>query len=124
MPRTAVVFFAESDGSCPVLQWLDGLPSKVQDKCVVRVERLQQLGHELRRPEADILRDGIHELRVRYGNVNYRLLYFFHKGIAVISHGLKKEATVAERQIELAVARKNSFARNPLLHTYEEAGNG
>jgi hypothetical protein len=29
MPQTDVVFFAEDDGSAPLLAWLDGLPAKV-----------------------------------------------------------------------------------------------
>lgn len=64
MPRTKVVFYREADGSVPVLEWFDGLPTKAQDKCRVRIQRLAELGHELRRPEADVLRDGIYELRV------------------------------------------------------------
>lgn len=77
MPETEVLIFAEDDGSAPLLVWLDGLPSKVQDKCLVRIERLREVGHELRRPAADSLRDGIHELRVRFLRVRYRMLYFF-----------------------------------------------
>ena len=50
MPVTTVVFFADEEGACPLLVWLDWLPSKVQDKCIVRIERLAELGHELRRP--------------------------------------------------------------------------
>lgn len=87
MPQTQVVFFAADDGSVPLLEWMDGLQAKVQNKCIVRIERLAELGHELRRPEADLLRDGIYELRVRAGNVHYRILYFFHEGQAVLSHG-------------------------------------
>jgi phage-related protein len=83
-------------GGCPtvpVLDWLDRLPAKVQDKCRVRIERLRDLGHELRRPEADYLRDGIYELRVGFRGMNYRMLYFFHgKVAAVLAHGLVKEA--------------------------------
>ncbi len=56
MPRTEVVFYAEDDGTCPLLDWMDGLPQKAQDKCIVRIERLGEMGHELRRPEADFLR--------------------------------------------------------------------
>ncbi len=63
MTETEVVIYASEDGSAPLLDWLDVLPRKVQDKCLVRIERLGQMGHELRRPEADSLRDGIHELR-------------------------------------------------------------
>lgn len=59
MPKIAVVFYQEVAGTVPVLDWLDRLPAKAQDKRRVRIERLRDLGHELRRPEADYLRDGI-----------------------------------------------------------------
>src|SRR3989337_664454 len=102
MAKTSVVFYQEDPNNVPVLKWLDRLPFKVQDKCRVRIERLRDLGHELRRPEADYLRDGIYELRVRLGTTNYRILYFFHGRIAaVLAHGLIKEGEVPPRDIEL-----------------------
>ncbi len=64
MPKTKVVFYQEDDGSVPVLEWLDTLPQKAQDKCFVKIERLAELGYELRRTEADFLRDKIYELRI------------------------------------------------------------
>jgi hypothetical protein len=64
MPKISVVFYQEDTNAVPVLDWLDRLPAKAQDKCRVRIERLRDLGHELRRPEADYLRDGIYELRI------------------------------------------------------------
>jgi hypothetical protein len=63
MPRISVVFYQEDAQTVPVLDWLDRLSAKAQDKCRVRIERLRDLGHELRRPEADYLRDGIYEFR-------------------------------------------------------------
>jgi hypothetical protein len=121
MPRTAVVFYQEEDGSVPVLEWLDGLSAKVQDKCRVRIERLCDLGHELRRPEADLLRNGIHELRVGLRGVNYRMLYFFHGNrAAVLTHGLIKEQAVPPTEIEQAIVRKKKFEANPVRHTYRE----
>jgi hypothetical protein len=120
MPKTEVVFFAEDDGSAPFLDWLDWQDEKVQDKCLVKIERLAELGHELRRPEADDLRDGIYELRVRHRNVNYRMLYFFNERAAVISNGLTKEDVVPDQDIDLAVLRKATFARNRQRHTYKE----
>jgi hypothetical protein len=120
MPRADVVFFKEDDGSVPVLTWLDSLQPKVLDKCVVRIERLRELGHELRRPEADYLRDGIYELRVGLHHVNYRILYFFHgRTAAVLAHGLVKEGAVPPKEIERAIERKRRFEGNPKLHTYE-----
>ncbi len=120
MPETKVVIFAAANNSAPLLEWLDTQPQKVQDKCLVRIERLEEMGHELRRPEADFLRDGIHELRVRHGNVNYRMLYFFHEKEAVISHGLTKESSVPDREIEKAIGNKTKFSANTTMHTYKE----
>ena len=121
MPRTKVVFYRDEDGSVPILEWLDGVPSKVIAKCRVRIERLQEVGHELRRPEADVLRDGIHELRVGFHGRNYRILYFFHENVAaVLSHGLVKERAVPTAEIDRAVERKKRFSKNPKQHTYEE----
>lgn len=120
MPKTRVIFYADADGSCPVLEWLDTQPAKVQDKCYVRVERLADLGHELRRPEADLLRDGIYELRVSFRRMQYRILYFFHEGAAVLAHGLVKESKVPPTDLDRAERRRAAFAKNPLAHTYRE----
>jgi phage-related protein len=121
MPKTKVVFFKEDDGTVPTLEWLDYLPKKALDKCRVRIERLEALGHELRRPEADLLRDGIYELRVGLQHVNYRMLYFFHgRNAAVLSHGLVKEAEVPPKEIDKAIERKRKFEKNPKAHTHEE----
>src|SRR3989442_14863510 len=107
MPKIKVVFYKEDDGSVPILDWLDSLQERVLDQCTVRIERLAELGHELRRPQADLLREGLYELRIGLGHVNYRILYFFHqRGAAVISHGITKEDKVPAREAERAVARK------------------
>ncbi len=120
MPTTRVVFFADRDG-CPILDWLDGLPKKIQAKARVRIERLAELGHALRRPEADYLRDGIYELRWRFQSVNYRILYFFHgKEVAVLSNGLTKEDRVPSQEMESAVRRKVLFEADPADFTYAE----
>ena len=109
MPQTEVVIFAAEDGSSPLLAWLDGLQVKAQDKCMVRIERLAERGHELRRPEADYLHDDIYELRVRHGNLHHRILYFFHQGRAILSHGCTKEDVVPPVEIDRAITNKNSF---------------
>jgi len=120
MSVTTLVFFMDEDGVCPLLVWLDRLPAKVQDKCIVRIERLAERGHELRRPEADFLRDGIYELRASFQSVNYRMLYFFPQQTAVISHGLTKEKEVPDREIELAIRHRELFEKDPAKYTYEE----
>lgn len=88
----------------------------------MRIERLKELGHELRRPEADYLRDGIYELRVSLQGINYRMLYFFHGNVAaILSQGLVKETAVPPVEIDRAVERKQRFEQNPELFTYREA---
>ncbi len=108
MAQTEVFFYREpKDDSVPLLQWLEDLPMKVQAKCVERIDRLGEMGHELRRPEADFLRDGIYELRASYQGVHYRMLYFFAgKAVVVVSHGLTKKREVPPREISQALERK------------------
>jgi phage-related protein len=119
MPRTNVVFFREEDGAVPLIRWLDELPSKVQVKCLVRLKRLEDLGHELRRPEADLLRDGVHELRVGLQGIHYRILYFFHgQDAVVISHGLTKERRVPPAEIDAALERKTRYEADPGRYTF------
>ena len=123
MPATEVIMFQERDGTVPLIAWLDKLPQKVQDKCLVKIQRLEEKGYELHRPEADSLRDGIHELRVAFRGMQYRMLYFFHGQQAIISHGLKKESVVPSQQIDLAIGRRARFESDHMKHTYRETGN-
>jgi phage-related protein len=120
MPKTEVIIFAKEGGSSLLLEWLDQMPPKVQDKCIVKIERLAELGHELRRPEADYLRDGIYELRVTFRSINYRILYFFHGRQAILSHGLIKESEVPPNEIDFAISRRKLFETDPSKHTYED----
>ncbi len=102
-----VFLYRDEQGAIPLVDWLDGLPAKVKDKCTDRIDRLVELGNELRRPEADFLRDGIYELRATYQGVQYRILYFFSgKAVVVLSHGLTKEKEVPKREIDRAIERK------------------
>ena len=122
MPKTRVLLYREEDGSVPFLEWFATLPARAQDRCRVRIERLSALGHELRRPEADYLRDGIYELRAAVSGLQYRMLYFFQgRAAAVISHGLIKEQAVPPREIDRAVRFKARFEGDPVKHTHGEA---
>ena len=115
---TEVIMYAEN-GVSPVLEWMAELDEKVQEKLRRLVLMLEQDGHLLRRPIADILRDGVYEMRTRHGNVNFRLLYVFHgRGIAIVAHGCTKERRVKPKEIDLAIIRYQRFAANPTAHTF------
>ena len=116
-----IVFFRDEKGIAPFLAWFDDLPERAKVQCRARLDLLAGLGHRLRRPAADYLRDGIHELRVRAGRVQYRVLYFFHGRQAVITHGITKhESEVPAIEIERARRRRLTFESDPARHTHQE----
>ena len=129
MPQSKVIFYQEEE-EVPVLDWLKSLlkqDRKGYAKCVARISQLAELGHELRRPSADYLRDGIHELRAKHRNVQYRILYFFHgQNVAILAHALIKEGSpVPSLDIDRAINRKELFEKDPDKYTYtEETENG
>jgi phage-related protein len=123
LPATNVIFYCDRNGRAPVLDWFTELrrrDKKGWANCVARVEQLKQMGHELRRPSADYLRDGIYELRAKKGHVQYRILYFFHgQNAAVLGHAIiKDQAAVADIDIERALNRKRDFELDPKQRTY------
>lgn len=120
MPPTRVFIYCDAGGDSPVLNWLEDLRRenpRALDACIARVRLLAADGHELRRPYADFLRDGVYELRAKVGRVNYRLLYFFHgRNIAIVAHGLTKEREVPAVDIDRALERKRLYEQNPQKH--------
>ena len=117
-----VIFYREEEGSTPILDWFDRPPQEARVQCIGKIELLKARGHELRRPHADYLRDGIHELRAKSQGVNYRMLYFFHgRQAVVLSHGVTKQrAAVPPIEIERAKHRKRAFVDEPQRHTHKE----
>lgn len=123
MPETTGYFYQEN-GIAPVKVWLEELQRQDRKgfaKCAARLQELFQYGYELRRPAADILRDGIYELRAKNGHVQYRILYFFHgRNVVILANALIKEgAAVPVTEIERAIRRRETFLKAPTKHTFE-----
>jgi len=119
MPLTSVLIFADPEGS-PFLRWVDSLPEKALNKCIIRIERLERLGIELTCTECVPVQHGILMLPMTVGGAGYAILYFFHEDKAVLLHGCTHQTGVATADIALARERKESFLKNPALHTYQE----
>ena len=123
MPKTRLLLYKEKDGRSPLFEWLDRLERReptAYAKCVAKMRLLSEFGHELRRPAAAPVGDGIHELRIRAGRVNYRILYFHHgRQVVVLTLGLTKERRLAKADVERAVRARNRFRRDPGAHTLE-----
>jgi phage-related protein len=122
VPTTTIIFCCEEDSSAPFLDWFGRLPEKAKVQCRARLGLLADQGHQLRRPAADYLRDGIYELRAKAGRIQYRMLYFFHgRQAVVISHGItKQESAVPPIEIERARRRRQAFEAAPPRHTHTE----
>ena len=122
MPKTDIVIYQNEDGSIPLFEWFDDLSQKVVDKCIVKIELLEEFGYDLRRPHCDSLEEGIYELRAKLKRVNYRILYFFEgKNAVIVSHGCTKEKKVPKSEINKAIRHRNNYIQNPRAHTYKGA---
>ena len=64
------VVYQDGPGDAHVLDRLmeiDRRDRKARMKCQAAIQRTQAMDHELRRPQADMLREGVYEPRVRVG---------------------------------------------------------
>lgn len=120
MPETEVKIYREDDGTVPLRLWLDSLDRKSQERCLAALLALGRHGHDLRRPHVENLGDGIHELRVKSGRVNLRMLYAFQgREAVVVSHGFAKERIIPPKEIALAKERIAKFKADPKRHTFQ-----
>lgn len=106
-----IVFYKTPRGDTPFESFLDGHGEKVRAKFIKLLEVLKEHGPNLKRPYADMLRDGIRELRVGYGGEACRALYFFVVGdVIVVTHAfIKKTGKVPAEEIDRALRRKADF---------------
>jgi len=122
MPNTEVRVFQDSEGKSEFNEWLVATVRrrKLRSKCLAMIFQLASHGNELRRPSADFLRDGVYELRFKYSNVNYRILYgFIGRSIAIVSHVTTKLDKVANKDIDIAVQRLMAAKESPETYTVE-----
>ncbi|MBI4064552.1 MAG: type II toxin-antitoxin system RelE/ParE family toxin [Elusimicrobia bacterium] len=105
-----IIFYTTAQGDCPVREFLEELDAKPRTKILRFFDHLEQMGPDLPRPYADTLRDKIRELRVPYGRLQWRILYFFEGKRIVLTQGfLKKTQAVPEEEIERALRRMKDW---------------
>ncbi len=72
-----ILFCDEIELACPVTNFINQCSPKHQVKILRLLSLLEEQGPVLPRPYADILHDGIHELRFTLSRDKVRVLYFF-----------------------------------------------
>lgn len=105
-----IEFYVADNGKCPMDEFLDGLIPKQRAKVERWFEQLEIYGPNLPRPYADMLVSPIRELRIQFGNLNFRVLYFIHRKIVLLTHGiLKKTGPVMQNEIDRAMRYMNDW---------------
>ena len=100
-----IVFCDEQVSACPVAEFIDECPPKHQVKIMRFLSLLEEMGPTLPRPYADVLKDGIHELRMTLSGSHIRLLYFFcYEKFIVLYHAFAKNTQKVPDKFIQAVA--------------------
>ncbi|HLF18195.1 MAG TPA: type II toxin-antitoxin system RelE/ParE family toxin [Candidatus Omnitrophota bacterium] len=80
------------------------LSLKEQFKIVAYFNELRIQGHNLRRPMADYIGDGIYELRPRHNRIFY---FFFLRDNVILLHAIRKKTdSIPQGDLDLCLKRK------------------
>ena len=110
----SISFFRDVDGTEPVKDYLENLKQKERDKAFVYIQMLSRNGPMLKRPYADNLGGGLGLWELRPGR--HRILYFFYaRRVIILCHAfLKKTDSIPEKEINIAIKRKDLVKRGCL----------
>jgi len=100
-----IYYFLDERGENPVKEFIKALSQDERAKVFAYISELKNQGHNLRRPLADYLGQGIYELRPKANRIFY---FFFLKNSAVLIHAIRKKTDkIPSRDLELCLKRKS-----------------
>jgi len=111
MKKWHVFYYESADGICPVQEFIDTRKDRDQASIFGWVSLLEERGPNLPRPYADLLTDGIHELRLKLSGDQVRVLYFFcYKAYIVLIHVFTKQTDIVpSSEIKRAQKYRDDF---------------
>ena len=120
-----ILFCDETESLCPVTEFINQCPPRHQVKVLRLLSLLEEKGPILPRPYADLLRDGIHELRFTLSRDNVRVLYFFcfKNFIVLYNVFFKNTKKVPEKQIRAVLDYRDQFLAKASPEKLEDAWN-
>jgi hypothetical protein len=106
-----VIYYETVDGKCPVRDFIESRNKENQAKILSVIDYLEQHGPNIPRPYADLLVDGIHELRTKLSGDECRTLYFFcFKRYIILTHSfIKRVDAVPTKEIKKAIMLRIDF---------------
>ena len=112
-----LLYYVKQDGTKPVEEYIRKLSINERAKTFAFIDHLKEKGPNLPRPYADLLEDGIHELRIKLTGEQVRILYFFcYKDIIILTNVFEKHTNNVPKS-EIKKAKKN---RDDFLDRYTE----
>lgn len=106
-----IIYYYEKENRCDIAEFLDSLKPDQRAKALAWIDQLEINGPNLPRPYADLLTDGIHELRIKISGNIERILYFFiFKDYIILTHHFTKHSNkVPVKEIKKARAIREDF---------------
>lgn len=116
MAGTQAIFYRDKHGVEPVAEFLDGLPAKRAAKIDDFIEEhLNEQAPDAPPPDYPVssqIDGGLRELRVRFANTRYRVLYQRSGNLMVLLHAFEKNTgKVPAAEKEMAKQRMADFRR-------------
>lgn len=114
MARTQAVYYRDKRGTEPVDEFIEALPAKRAAKIDYYVEEhLSAKSPDAPPPEHPIssqIERELRELRIRFANTRYRILYQRSENLVVLLHAIEKRTgAIPVADIELAKRRMADF---------------
>ena len=112
-----VIYYETENGVSEIYDFINNQKITDKSKILAWISTLEEQGPTLPRPYADLLKNGIHELRVKLSGKQTRTLYFFcYKDYIILTHTfIKNTDKVPEKEIKKAEKIKEDF-----LNRYDE----
>ena len=112
-----IIYYETADGQCLIEEFINTRSINNRAKIFNWLAQLETHGPNLPRPYADLLADGIHELRIKLSGDQIRVIYFFcYRDFIILTHAFRKSTDkVPESEI-----RKASQCRADFMKRYNE----
>ena len=112
-----IIYYGTANGECPIQEFIDSRKEREQAKILSWLSLLEEQGPQLPRPYADLLDDGIHELRIQLSGTQVRILYFFcYQNFIVLTHAFPKHT----QRVPRPEIRRTQHSRADFFARYDD----